>query len=63
MTEVYRKKVRPYTCPKCGNACEPDLLAEVFRELQWSGAGVFAKSFREVMKLRNLEIRIKANDK
>jgi len=38
---------------------KPDLLEEVFRELQWSGAGVFAKSFREVMKLRGLEIREK----
>jgi hypothetical protein len=59
MTEIYLKKVRPDTCPTCGNASKPDLLAEVFRELQWSETGVFAKSLRAMLEARGLEIRPK----
>ena len=62
MTEVYLKKVRPYTCPTCGKASKPDLLAVVFRELQWSETGIFAKSLRAQLDALGLEIRRKAND-
>jgi hypothetical protein len=60
MTEVYLKKVRPDTCPTCGNAAKPDLLAVVFRELEWSETGIFAKSLRAALDARGLEIREKA---
>lgn len=59
MTEVYLKKVRPHTCPTCGNASKPDPLADVIRELQWSETGVWAKSLRAALEARGLEIREK----
>jgi len=62
MTEVYLKKVRPYTCPTCGNAAKPDRLAELIRELQWSETGVWAKSLRAALDDLGLEIRSKTND-
>ncbi len=41
---------------------EPDLLAEVFRELQWNETGVWAKSLRAALDARGLEIREKGRD-